>query len=262
MDSVYDVIQITEGLGDCIIAGACVQKLAKIRSKPIGFNTNDLLAPILRTNPYMYLTKEPGFSLKWASQISKSIFAYHTMQRFSIQLGINIDPTEVLDLYDQNSNKIRNSPTHKNICINISSKEKGRRFIPTEAVRLIETISLDRGYSITYIGDGWHNQGITDIEQGLRTLQTASLFIGPISFWYHLAACIRIPCMLFTSYMPEHKFSHFETTVAINPTTNICRLTCEEDELAKRNMMNCWNECQMVYKYDKFELERKLISLL
>lgn len=262
MGSVHDIIQITEGLGDCIIAGACAQKLAEIYSKPIGFNTNDLLTPILKNHPQIYLTKEPGFVLKWASQINRSIFAYHTMQRFGIQLGINIDPTEVLDLYDEQGNKIRNSPAYKNICINISSKEKTRRFIPDEIVRLMESIALDKGYSVTYLGDGYHNTGITSIEQGLRSIQTASLFVGPVSFWYHLAACIRIPCLLFTSYMPEHKFSHFETTVAINPITNICRLTCEENELSMRTAMKCWDGCHMVNQYDKKEIENKFNSLL
>lgn len=238
--------KLTSGLGDCLIAGASLQKL----NRPVNFITNPLLEPVFRHHPTIkfFSYGKHDFEFKWVSQIKdKNLYALHTMQRFSSQIGFYIDPTEVLNIYNENGQQILNK-NKWTIVINQYSAEGERRCIPAKYINMIEEI-IDGDYKIELVGKNDHpyrHNSITDISKIMDSLANCKLFIGPISFCYHLAACYRTPSVLFTSYMPPHKFSHFTNTTHITANAQ-CSFMCEQ------NNVRCLPDC-MAYSYNDEEI--------
>ena len=228
--------------------------------------TSPKLLKILSNNPHFNIAdctqdiQGEKLELKWVSQMNEKPYSLHTMQRFSSQLGFMIDPTNLVNLYDESGKIIKNEPKEKIICINLFSKERERRFIPQDSFNIILSMAEKLGYKVEFIGDCGDQSDIQSIEQMLEKLKTAKLFIGPVSFCYHLAAAIDVNCLTFFSYMPYWKFSHFSKTTPIYSSRE-CVLSCEEKEQEMRTKNNCFHQC-LATTYDKEEIEQKLIKLL
>lgn len=259
MDSFLRSIELKSGLGDCIVAAASVQKYARLKQKKIDFHTNEKLNFLFEGHPDINAKNENGnFKLKWVSQLQSNLYALHTMQRFSVQMGFFIDPTDVLDIYIK-GNLQTAKKNKKFICINQFSAEKSRRYISNEILEIIEKEFKNNGYECIYIGDCEKNS-IKNIHECIDLLLHCKVFIGPVSFLYHLASALRTDCLLFTNYMPEYKFSHFFNTASINPQKK-CFFQCEEFETKLRNENECWNQCK-ANNYDKNEIQNKIKKYL
>lgn len=244
--------QLMGGLGDCLLAGAALQSLGR----NVEFITNPLIKSLFEYHPtikYSESYNEVDYEFKWVSQIKyKNLYALHTMQRFSSQLGFYIDPTNVLNIYD-GYGQIINDSSKKIICINQFSAEKSRRQIPHFYMEYILSL-IPSDYQVIWIGEN-EKESFKDISTIVSLLRNCSLFIGPVSFCYHLASCIRTKCLLFTSYMPAHKFSHFFNTTSIEPLNSPCRFTCEKDNFS------CTTWCKAL-EYDKMDIEYNLKKIL
>ena len=244
--------QLMGGLGDCLLAGAALQHLGR----EVEFITSPTLKPLFDYHPtikYSERYSEVDYEFKWVSQIKdKDLYALHTMQRFSSQIGFYLDPTKVLNIYDE-VGQVINDSTEKTICINQFSAEKSRRQIPQFYMDYILDI-IPSNYKVIWIGAN-EKQSCNDIITMVEHLRRCSLFIGPVSFCYHLASCIRTKCLLFTSYMPAHKFSHFFNTTAIEPLNATCRYTCEKDNFS------CTQWCQSLI-YGMNDIEYNLRKIL
>lgn len=246
MDSIFDSIKLTKGLGDCLIAGAAVQKLSLLTNRKIKYVTDPRLEFLFENHPNIEYAKSSSnpFELKWVSQYQNNLYPLHTMQRFSSQLGFYLDPTETLKFYDNNG-IITNNPKNRLVCINQFSAEKSRRFIPQKYTDSAKSICENKGYEVIILGE-------LNIANSLSFLRETSLFIGPVSFLYHLASCIGTKSLLFISYMPEHKFSHFSNTTSIIPKRK-CSYLCEENETQFRNENDCWGQCKAIdYNFEDF----------
>lgn len=244
--------RLHHGLGDCLIAAASLQSLGR----PVNYDTNPAIQELFKYHPDVkYVRDSPPhtYEFKWVSQIkSTNLYALHTMQRFSSQIGFYLDPTKVFDIYGPNG-KIVSTPQERTVCINQYSAERNRRYIPDEYMDVILGEIEKMGYTPVFIGAN-KNRTIVSISEMTKHLTNCKLFIGPISFCYHYASCLRTQCLLFTSYMPAHKFSHFFNTVHIDPVNSPCRFTCEE----------LHNKCEMSCKhtYDIEEIKWKLRNAL
>lgn len=260
----YRNFRLMEGLGDCILAASCIQEYAILNDLRCHFETSPLLTDILSNNPYFEVNKpdkEVDLSFRWVSQIKEqNLYPLHTIQRFSTQLGFYIDPTNLVNLFDNLGNKIVNRPLNNNVCINVFSKEKNRRFIPKENLDFIVNYLENRGYNIIYLGDCGEISSITDIKKSLDILSTCCLFIGPVSFLYHLASSINVKCMTFFSYMPYWKFSHFVNTIPIHSQKK-CVSNCEEDETILRMINKCNHKC-LATEYSNLEIKQNLERIL
>jgi len=260
MGSIPTSVGIQEGLGDCIVAAASVQKLARESNSKIKFNTSPKLQFLFDNHPDIQISnEEPDIKLKWPSQINYDLFNLHTMQRFATQLGLTVSPTEVVDLYDSEGERLVNTATNTVVCLNELSAEPLRRFIPEKEVRIIEDFCTSKGYKIVRIGDCRKNSE-KDISKCVELLRHCKLFIGPISFHYHLASAIRVKCLLFTSYMPHYSYSHFFNTTSINSSRQCVHL-CEKDEAKMRRENDCWSQCKAV-DYREEEIKIYLEGLL
>lgn len=257
----FNSVGITEGLGDCLIAAACVQEFNKEFNRNVKFISSPILKPILEGNPYLNYESNgtPDLKLLWASQYDKSVFRLHTTQRFSTQMGFYVDPTSVVDIYLDGS-KIENKSSDKIVCINSLSAEKNRRFIPEYVINYVESFLRNEGYDIIWIGDNYNKQSIRDIKECVNVLERCSLFIGPISFQYHLASAIKVKCLLFTSYMPYYKYSNFQNVEHVDSTRS-CVSSCEEFEKINRENNSCFDKCKAV-EYDIKDIEYKLRKLI
>jgi len=242
------------GLGDCLISGAALQRL----EVPVGFITNPKLKPIFEHHPTIKLMEnvDNAHTFRWVSQIKEvNLYGLHTMQRFSSQVGLYLDPTDVLNIHKADGSVITNKGNWSGpILINQYSAEGTRRSIPSKYIGMIEEI-VDGDFEIKYIGENGPNKKSTiNIPDMIDILTECRLFIGPVSFCYHLAACLRTKSILFTSYMPPHKFSHFYKTTHIT-ANSICSLTCEERRSA------CTLECD-AFKYDDEEVYSILVKTI
>lgn len=247
MDSLPTTIELRSGLGDCIVAGASVQRLARRNNSKVNYTTNPKLQFLFEGHPDINYSIEPGHKLHWVSQIKYvNLYPLHTMQRFSYQLGYFIDPVDVLDIY-MSGKQVVSLAEDKVVCINQFSAEKARRYIPDCFVEYLIQRIKSKGYNVTLVGDNnpYFGDSITDIKDCVDLLHHSKLFIGPVSFLYHLASAIRTPAILFTNYMPEYKFSHFFNTTSINPI-KLCRHLCEEKEEEYRNKEKCWDSCKAI----------------
>ena len=250
--------ELMRGLGDCLIAGASLQKLGR----PVDYITSPLIVPLLANHPTIraFSSGKAANKFRWVSHIKdRNLYGLHTMQRFSSQIGLCIDPTEVLTIYGSDRKPlVHNSQDCGNyIVVNQYSAEGERRAIPTTYVNKIVGRATDIGVPITFIGKNGppHNSNeITDISKMVEVLLNCKLFIGPVSFCYHLASCLGVPCLLFTSYMPAHKFSHFFNTVAIESRAS-CTFRCEEKRAS------CGSSCE-AYSYDGEYVDFLLDKLL
>lgn len=237
------------GLGDCLLVGAVLQKL----DRPVDFITNKLLEPVFEHHPKInfFSNGNAQYEFKWVSQIKeKNLYGLHTIQRFSSQLGFYLDPTEVLNVYGENGLPIINRGGF-DIVVNQYSAEGHRRCIPDKYVDMIYEIA-DGDFAVKLIGsnDLKYGESTTSIKSMIDLLSGAKLFIGPVSFCYHLAACLRVNSVLFTSYMPPHKFSHFTNTAHITANAQ-CSFMCEQNNRA------CLPDC-MAYSYDDDEVYKTL----
>lgn len=257
----FNSVGIKEGLGDCLIAAACVQEYNKQFNKNIKFISSPILEPIFRDNPLLNFTSEgkPDLKLLWASQLDKKLYRLHTIQRFSTQMGFYADPTAVVDIY-MNGKVVINNSSSKIICINSISAEKNRRFIPKDIVDHLVNYFNNIGYSIVWIGDNYSNNTIKDIKECVNLLEACSLFIGPISFQYHLASSIKTKCLLFTSYMPYYKYSNFINVEHVH-SKRPCVFSCEEYEYINRKENDCFDRCKAV-EYSIKDIEFKIEKLL
>jgi ADP-heptose:LPS heptosyltransferase len=257
---------ITEGLGDCLIAGASAQRLAINKKEKVRLHTNPLLAPVFESNPYVELldSSQGCQKLLWPSQFhtkkeKEEYFNLHTMQRFSKQMGFIINPSDTLSYY-QNGKIQLNSPCKKAVCINQYSAEKNRRFIPDQYINLLIRLLSEMGYEIIFIGDnesGRHS--ISNVQESINALLDCALFIGPVSFQYHLAAMLKVSCLTFFSYMPYWLYAHFDCTYPIY-STNSCVIPCEIREQQTRDSVNCWGGCRAVYYNEELiKIQLKLI---
>ena len=239
------------GLGDCLIAGAALQKLGT----PVKFITNSLLEPVFRYHPtikFVYDGADP-FEFKWVSQIKdKNLYGLHTMQRFSSQIGLYLDPMDVLNIYNVDKKPMRSNGLK--IVVNECSAEGERRHIPPKYMDMIDEI-VDGDFAIEYIG-ACRRPSYTNIINMMNALCEAKLFIGPVSFCYHLASCFHASSVLFTGYMPPHKFSHFFNTTSIASGAQ-CTFRCEE--MRSSCLSNCgaynYND-EEVYNILKKEIRR------
>lgn len=242
--------KLTSGLGDCLIAGAALQAL----DTKVKFITNPLLKPVFEYHPTIEFATDgsPDLTFQWVSQLSTNLYALHTMQRFSVQAGLYVDPTNVLKIYDQNHNQLIGSGDL--IVVNEESAEVNRRYIPNRYIERIEAINGGK-YEIKYIGNGPRST-CRDIGEMIQVLLRAKVFIGPVSFCYHLASCLHVKCILFTGYMPPHKFSHFFNTTAITANAP-CSFMCEEQR------RQCSESCQALnYDCVNDEIDRILCQHL
>lgn len=240
------------GLGDCLLIGAILERL----NESVIFETHPLLEPIFKYHPTIKLGKldpQNGYEFRWPSQIDNKLFRLHTMQRFAHQIGEFIDPTDVLRIYNQNGRHlINNGKSSTIIAVNQYSSEGSRRCIPDEYIDLIEQVLGDK-YTIQYIGSNSpknSSKSITHIPDIINLLIDAKMFIGPVSFCYHLASCLHVPSILFTSYMPPHKYSHFFNTTSIG-TNSPCLFKCEEER------KSCISSCG-AFNYDRENVIRIL----
>lgn len=255
----FNSVLIKEGLGDCLVAAGCVQEFSK-KNRKLKFCTSEKLKDILSTNPYFEYSKsdEADLHLKWPSQIDKNLYNLHTNQRFAQQMNFTIDATKTVDIFIKNK-LIENKNNEKFICINSLSAEESRRFIPTKYLNFIQDYCDKHNYKIFWIGKNNRNDEIVDILKCCELLENCSLFIGPVSFQYHLAAAIKSNCLLFCSYMPYYKYSHFNKTNHIFSKRN-CVSNCESNEQELRNINDCWNECKAIdYDYEEIDFFLKNI---
>ena len=251
---------LTQGLGDCIVAGASLQRLAINTGEKVGFHTSPLLKPVFENHPYIELLDSPEDckQLLWPSQtepvVQSTLWKIHTMQRFSVQLGFTIAPYDVLKIYDEQG-KILNKPTEDIVCINQYSGERNRRYIPDEYVEFIDCAATSLGYRVVRLGDE-----VRDIQSCINYLRNCRLFVGPISFQYHLASTMGTKCLTFFSYMPPNYYSHFYNTIPVESYRS-CVPFCEELEKTMRDREDCWGGCKAV-EYDKNFIYDKLNELL
>lgn len=241
ISSSVESYELMEGLGDCLIAGGAIQYKAVSENKKIGYATSKKLHFLLDTHPNIELV-DTGTKLLWPSQFKETnLFPLHTSQRFSKQLGYYIDPTYTLDLYIKGT-KLVNIPSANTICINTHSAEYTRRYIKEETISAIEEFCNQYSINLVFIGNSNINS-ITNIEGIVSLLLNCKLFIGPVSFCYHLAESLKVRCMLLGNYMPTYKFSNFKNTISIDSKLT-CIRQCEQHEKITRDMMNCWNGCK------------------
>jgi len=261
-------IKIKESLGDCLIAGACVQKLAELTGEKINLVTNMLLEPVFQYHPLIQLLDDAPIidvTLRWVSQLRKekdiNLYGLHTSQRFSHQLGFAIDPTYTLDIYGKNHKAITPSGGRsKRVAINIFSAEANRRFIPDYALKiLLETLD-EYGYEIAFLGDCGQESSTRGISESIEIITNSKLFIGPVSFQYHLASALKVKSLLFCSYMPYYKFSDFINTIAIYSDRG-CVQFCEEFEKRTRKAEDCWGRCKAI-EYNHNTIREKVLRCL
>lgn len=260
MDRVSQIYGIEEGLGDCLVAAASCQKLSRLTNKKIKFHTSKLLNCLFEGHPNIEIVdSDPTFKFKWPSQIDKSYFGLHTMQRFAQQIGLILDPIDVLHVY-RNNCRVINNP-EKLVLINDSSAEPMRRYLPIHIVERVANYANHKGYEVLFIGNSSYvKNSIMDIKECVNLLSRAKLFVGPVSFQYHLASAINTRCLLFTSYMPAYKYSHFFNTTSISSKKS-CSFVCEEFEAKIRSEVKCFHSCFAV-DYDLDEIDLALKSLL
>jgi len=243
-------IKLMEGLGDCLVAGAGIQALAKYNNTKIDYITSPILKPVFNYHPYINFATGDGedIQLKWVSQLKKPEFYHvHTINRFALQLGMSLDPTTTMDIYNSDG-KICNTPDKSTVCINVFSKEKSRRYIPSNILDEILAICYSKNLEVIWLGDCGSYKSITDISQSIDALSHTKLFIGPVSFQYHLASCLNVKSMCFFSYMPYWKFSDFKNTTPIYGNLP-CINFCEEFESINRTQMQCHGGCKVSYDY-------------
>lgn len=242
--------RLDRGLGDVLLVGAALQDQG-LKCK---LQTDNILAPVFQNHPIIEIgeCKNP-FVFKWPSEYHQNIWALHTMQRFSLQINRYTDPTDVLKIYNTDGSQKICSKKEKIICINQHSAEYNRRYIPDHYLQFIHFV-LPSDYKVVWIGSNRNGQeSITDIHEIMNVLEVCSLFIGPVSFCYHLASCLHVPSLLFTGYMPAHKFSHFFNTESISSNA-LCQYKCEINK-------QCHTECSAL-TYDSREISYKLNKLL
>lgn len=265
MDSIHDKVKITEGLGDCLIAAEAVSQYGKKHHHRIRFATDGRLVPYLHGNSWLIVEDantvdtSDYFHLKWASQLNNpEVFNLHTIQRFSVQLGFLADPEKTIAIHDNQGNWIYNDLSTDNnhihventLVINQYSAEKNRRYLHDDQVEEVIKVAqtIDPKIEIKYVGDN-HPLASSecDIDRGIRLVANARLFVGPISFWYHLACAVNTRNILFTSYMPASKFSNGHSIV-VSPkinTATICSHMCEREEQVQRELMLCRDRCRI-----------------
>jgi ADP-heptose:LPS heptosyltransferase len=246
--------RIDGGLGDVLIAAAALQD----KGEACVLQTNPILEPVFRNNPLIKLgsTFRPTV-FEWPSAHQRktgiNLWAIHTMQRFSVQIGKYTDPTDVLKIYGKDGIQRICKQKEKIICINQHSAEHLRRYIPDYFLNFIHMI-LPSDYKVVWVGANRNGQkSILDVEEMMDVLESCSLFIGPVSFCYHLASCLHVPSLLFTSYMPAHKFSHFFNTESIS-SQSPHQYKCEHNDGYK--------EESEFFEYDCREITLKLKRLL
>jgi len=260
-------VRLKEGLGDCLLAGAAIQKYCQLRQEKVEFITAPKLEPAFRNHPDIIFNPENKIAeieLRWASQCRReknlNVYSLHASNRYAVQLNILIDPTDTLNIYDDNKQIIKNNPTKKTVCINIFSKELYRRFIPFTYIDFIINICKSKGYEIIFMGDCGRYDGMQDIATNINVLKDTTLFIGPVSFMYHLASCLDVKCMTFFTYTPYWKFSDFKNTIPLYNLDYKCVFTCEEYEEQRTREMGCYRFnapgiCKITeYDYDLIEL--------
>jgi hypothetical protein len=243
----FNSVEIKTGLGDCLIGAACAQEFYKLNGKKIKFVTSKLLEPILKDNPNFEFDSsgEGELKLLWPSQMNRfDLYRLHTSERFSMQMGFHIDPSKTVDIYLDNVKQICDS-SEKTVCINAYSAERSRRFIPKQYINLILDFCSKNNYKVRWLGMNDDPSSILDIKTCVEILRTTSLFVGPISFQYHLAAAMNCPSILFSSYMPHYKYSHFKNTHHIYSNRS-CVDLCEEKENEMRSLNNCFDMCKAI----------------
>lgn len=242
-----------------MVAAASLQHIGRHFNRKVGFATSPHIKFLFDEHPYIeFLEGQAQVQLRWPSQVHNNIWGLHTSQRFSSQLGFFIDPTETLDVY-RDGKLIQNSPDERLVCISKSSLEHTRRFLPERAEQIIVSESKNLGYDIEYIGGG-HERSVKHIPTMFDLLQKCKLFVGIISFPYHLSATIRTPALVFFSYMPYYKFSHFIGTEHIY-SQDSCVARCEEFETRERAARNCYSRC-LATEYPDEEVTQKIRKML
>lgn len=236
---------LKEGLGDCLIAAAAIEAKARLLKTKIGYNTNELLHKYFESHPYIEL-KSYGTQLLWPSQTinPSEYFNVHTVQRFAKQIGVNVFPSTTVNLYSSGKT-ISHIGKKDYVCINVFSAERNRRFIDNDTLQSIQEVCSNKKIHIKYIGTCDRKDQIQDIDTIIEQLINCTLFIGPVSFCYHLASAIKVPCLLLGNYMPSYKFSNFTNTYSLDSSLD-CIHNCENDEKNMRNKMNCWNMCKAI----------------
>lgn len=253
-------IALTEGLGDCIVAAAAIQKYAVINKQKIFYITDSRLKFLFNGHPGIQFSSASNADIKleWVSRLSNKPFHLHTMNRFGSQLGLNLAPDEVLDPYIDGI-MVSNDASKPIVAINALSAEPHRRFIPKHIVDLLASYCVKLGYKPIYVGANYE-WGIYSIPEITNILLHCKLFIGPISFCYHLASALKTQCLTFFSYMQESLFSHvFNTTPVISEFA--CIEECEAKENITRKQMNCWDTCKAA-TYDSEYVLRQLHEAL
>lgn len=254
------------GLGDCLLVAACAQEYYKKYNKKLKYVTSPIVRDILKENPYFQIVDncKVDLTLKWYSEINRSnLSKFHTLQRFSMQMGFYIDPTAVVDIY-LDGNHILNTPSKKYVCLNSLANERTRRYIPEKYVDFMVDYIKSKGYEVIWTGDNYTSDTVKDVKACALLYKDCSLFIGPVSFQYHLAAAVRAPSLLFCSYMPFYKYSHFIMTDHVYSTRNCvyrCEEKCDDNDKQMRRENDCLEFCRAV-DYDETEIIVKLNKYL
>jgi ADP-heptose:LPS heptosyltransferase len=262
MDSLLHVssVKLTSGLGDCLIAGGMLQTYSSLINKKITYITSPVLEPILKFHPdieYRF-SGEADIQLLWAGQLKSRPYELHTIQRFSSQLGFYADPVNTLRLYDS-ACPIKHTRNSNIVCINVSSAEAHRRYIPEDYINFIVELCGKHGLEPTFIGNGVQGS-VTNLKEQVELLRNCALFVGPVSFPFHLAGCILTPSLLFVNYMPAYKLSHFINVESVEPT-QVCRHTCEKEWDIFKHYIGCHYKC-IATSYSKEEIQFKFNKLL
>lgn len=253
-------VKLTQGLGDCIVAGGVIQEYAKLKNERVKFITNPLLECVFKDHPQIEFatTGTPDIELKWASQLNVNVFPLHTTQRFSTQLGFYSDPTSTLDIHNKDITSIELH--NKELVINTHSKDLTRRFLPEKIINKIESHAQVFGYKIKYVGNCNGRDSECDIMTMMKLMKSCKLFIGPVSFPYHLASALKTKSLTFFSFMPEWKFSDFINTRGIQ-SDRPCVPLCETHERKMRSEENCFSMCKAT-DYDNDKLNTILREML
>ena len=249
-------VKLMEGLGDCLVAAAAIEEYGWQKAVKVRYITNPVLAPLFENHHVIEFAEDgpADVNLKWASTLRREdgidVFPLHCINRFASQLGIYADPTKTLTVWDAKGNQIVNEPLSRDqkrhVCINIYSKDKTRRFVPQRFVDMLCGDCAAAEIDVKFIGECERSDQVTDVNEMIELLKTATGFMGPVSFPYHLACVFDVSCLTFFSFMPAWKFSDF-TNTSVMQGYRKCVARCEQWEEQSRKEQDCLGGCKVDY---------------
>lgn len=254
---------LTATIGDCLVAGAAIQQLSIDINERVGYHTNSVLKDFFIHHPNIeYLENDEGcYQIKWASSVDRKLFRLNSVNRYALQIGAICDQSCVLNIFDSNKKRIEWGKKQDTIVINCSSAETNRRFIPQETIDYI--LSKNLAKNVVFVGNSHGQETCKDIPTIAKLLVNCKFLIGPVSFPYHLAQCLKTPTLAFFSYVTDYKFSNFNRIFSVSPSIKeSCATFCEEDEHNVRNSNNCWTGCKLPHLFSKRDIDYQLEKIM